>query len=262
VVGTEVPVPGGGSAGSHGIHVSTTADVEETLELSQQAFKAVDVESAWQRVRTVVAQPGVEFSDEELYTYVSGQAKHLEPLIHGEVPFVFEAHSTDYQPRTSLRGLVDDHFAILKVGPGLTFAYREALLALSYIEDEVCHAKASGVWHVLEQAMLSNPTFWQPFYSDDSTRAALSRSYSRSDRSRYYWPVPEVQAAVELMCKNLDEFGIPDELVSQYLPWLTADEVPGAPQTTALGERLTAEAVLRAAVRRVLTIYNAECTPA
>ena len=43
---------------------------------------------------------------------------------------VFEAHSTDYQTEAALRALVEDGFAILKVGPGLTFALREALYGL------------------------------------------------------------------------------------------------------------------------------------
>ena len=46
---------------------------------------------------------------------------------------VFEAHSTDYQTPAALGALVQDHFAILKVGPGVTFALREALWALSDI---------------------------------------------------------------------------------------------------------------------------------
>ncbi len=41
-----------------------------------------------------------------------------------------------------LRGLVTDHFAILKVGPVLTYAYREAVFALSFIEDELLGAQA------------------------------------------------------------------------------------------------------------------------
>ena len=53
---------------------------------------------------------------------------------------VFEAHSTDYQPPESLSRLVIDGFAILKVGPGLTFALREALYAL----DEIAAALYPG----------------------------------------------------------------------------------------------------------------------
>ena len=49
---------------------------------------------------------------------------------------IFEAHSTDYQTPAALAALVRDHFAILKVGPALTFALREALWALDCIERE------------------------------------------------------------------------------------------------------------------------------
>jgi D-tagatose-1,6-bisphosphate aldolase subunit GatZ/KbaZ len=49
--------------------------------------------------------------------------------------FVFEAHSTDFQPAMSLAALVRDGFAILKVGPWLTFAAREVLYGL----DSIAH---------------------------------------------------------------------------------------------------------------------------
>ena len=51
--------------------------------------------------------------------------------------FVFEAHSTDYQPPEALAALVRDGFAILKVGPGLTFALREALYGLDHIAADL-----------------------------------------------------------------------------------------------------------------------------
>jgi D-tagatose-1,6-bisphosphate aldolase subunit GatZ/KbaZ len=257
VIGTEVPVPGGESAGEHGIHVSAAADVTETIEVTELAFRSAGVADAWHRVRAVVAQPGVEFSDEELYVYRAGQAAHLAPCLSGDVPLVFEAHSTDYQPRAALRELVDDHFAILKVGPGLTFAYREALFGLSFIEDELFRGASSGVRTVLDDAMLAEPHHWQPFYPEEPRRAALARRYSRSDRSRYYWSVPDVQRAVARLGENLHQSGLPDELVSQYLPWLSAQEVPGSTITSVKTGELTSDVVLRTAVRRVLDAYGA-----
>ncbi|MEZ5193531.1 MAG: class II D-tagatose-bisphosphate aldolase, non-catalytic subunit [Nocardioides sp.] len=62
VIGTEVPVPGGESAGTHGIHVSTAADVSHTIAATRAAFEAARAGAAWDRVRALVAQPGVEFS--------------------------------------------------------------------------------------------------------------------------------------------------------------------------------------------------------
>ena len=54
---------------------------------------------------------------------------------------VFEAHSTDYQTDAALAALVADGWGVLKVGPGLTFALREALFALAAIEDELVPAE-------------------------------------------------------------------------------------------------------------------------
>lgn len=252
VIGTEVPVPGGESAGAHGIEVSTAEAVAHTVDVTRAAFEQAGVGGAWPRVRAVVAQPGVEFSDVELHPYRPGQAAHLAGVLPPEA--VFEAHSTDYQTGAALAGLVADRFAVLKVGPGLTFAYREAVYALALIEDELCGAGASGVRRVLEKAMLAEPRWWQGFYpEDDPERAAYARAWSRSDRSRYYWPVPSVREAIDRMMDNLTHRGIPAELASQHLSWLIADEVPGV-DVSAVPEQ-----VLAAAVRRVLDVY-AEAT--
>ena len=47
---------------------------------------------------------------------------------------------------------------------------------------------------------------------------ALDRQYSLSDRIRYYWPVPAVQAALDKLLNNLEENPPPLTLLSQYLP--------------------------------------------
>ena len=68
--------------------------------------------------------------------------------------FVYEAHSTDYQLPYKLKELVEDHFAILKVGPGLTFALREAIFALAQMEQELMQLRrglsASNIIDVID----------------------------------------------------------------------------------------------------------------
>ena len=113
---------------------------------------------------------------------------------------------------------------------------------------------ASGVREALDAAMVAAPGHWQPFYPDEPEAAAHARRYSRSDRSRYYWPVARVRSAVDAMHDNLNRTGLPGELVSQFLPWLNAAEAPGS--ALGHGGGLTPDAVLRAAVRRVLDIYS------
>jgi len=218
VIGTEVPVPGGESAGHEGIHVTATASADETIQLTRSAFESRSLGSAWDRVRALVAQPGVEFSDRELHDYDSAAAQHLVAFIDAHPQLVFEAHSTDYQTVPALTALVHDRFAILKVGPALTFAYREGVFALAALEDELLGRAASHVCDALDAAMLADPSSWQPFYQGDEQELRRARRFSRSDRSRYYWPADSVRSAVATMVDNLRRTGVPEELASQYLP--------------------------------------------
>jgi len=44
------------------------------------------------------------------------------------------------------------------------------------------------------------------------------RQFSLSDRARYYWHVPAVAQAVELLLSNLESVSVPISLVAEYLP--------------------------------------------
>ncbi len=66
--------------------------------------------------------------------------------------------------------------------------------------------------------MLRNPSYWRDYYHGDENRLRASRSYSYSDRCRYYWHEPEVNAEIELLIENLTAFSPVLTLVSQYLP--------------------------------------------
>ena len=133
VIGTEVPVPGGAVTEIDHLEVTRPEAVAATLEAHKQAFGAAGAEAAFEAVIALVAQPGVEFDDRNVVVYEPERARELSAALDGMPGLVFEAHSTDYQPAKSLAGLVTDGFAILKVGPGLTFALREALYGLDQI---------------------------------------------------------------------------------------------------------------------------------
>jgi D-tagatose-1,6-bisphosphate aldolase subunit GatZ/KbaZ len=221
VIGSEVPLPGGSQSSEHKLEVSDPKDTEQTLTLTRQAFQERGLQDAWQRVRAIVVQPGVEFGDQSLDEYDRSRASPLARFIESQPGLVYEAHSTDYQSRQALRQLVEDHFAILKVGPALTFAYREAVLALALIEEELfrgTRTRTSGVLEALESAMLADPRYWDKYYDGDPASQRLARRYSLSDRTRYYWTVPTVQAALEKMHANLSRQPIPLTLISQFLP--------------------------------------------
>lgn len=216
VIGTEVP-PAGGYIEENLLAITRPEDVAETLSLTRQAFLRRDLADAWERVIAVVVQPGVEFGAEEVHTYSRETAKSLSRFIESHPALVYEAHSTDYQPPAALRAMVEDHFAILKVGPALTFAFREAIFALAAIEECLCETP-SRILNVIEEEMLYNPKHWIKYYRGSERQLRLARQYSYSDRIRYYWMTPAVKQAFHQLRSNLSNITIPLTLISQYLP--------------------------------------------
>ena len=218
VIGTEVPIPGGTTIHEDRVQVTSVQDAQRTIEFTHAAFVKEGLEVAWSRVMAVVVQPGVEFGDDFILGYNPETAQGLARFAE-TIPYVYEAHSTDYQNRDNLRALVRDHFAILKVGPALTFAYREAVLSLALIEKElVAEGSRSRLIETLNAVMLRDPRHWQAYYHGTPDEQAFARLFSLSDRIRYYWPDPAVQAALNKLMANLEAVKIPMTLVSQYLP--------------------------------------------
>jgi len=256
VIGTEVPTPGGERAGDAGPQVTSGDAVVRTLESARDAFAAAGLGDAWERIVAVVAQPGVEFGDDAVVAYDPLAAAGLTAGVRGTWPVVFEAHSTDYQQPDALAGLVRDGFAILKVGPWLTFALREALFALEAIERELLGrrpgAALSGLREKLESAMLAEPRHWAAYYDADDEELRTRLAFSYSDRCRYYWAQPTVAGAVAALLQNLAGGDIPLELLSQHLPREYAAVRAGllTPEAAAL---------VRARITGVLDLYGDAC---
>ena len=219
VIGTEVPVPGGATESIEGLAVTTPKAALATIEAHRKAFEAAGLESAWSRVIASVVQPGVEFDHHNVIDYDPSEARALSHAISTVPGMVYEAHSTDYQTRDALHALVQDHFAILKVGPGLTFAMREALWALDAIDQEITpdHQQARLRDVVLER-MRERPKYWQKYYHSVGKPLTVDLQYSLSDRVRYYWPDPVIEAARVKLFQNLEAVPAPISLLSQHLP--------------------------------------------
>ncbi|MDQ0808992.1 D-tagatose-1,6-bisphosphate aldolase subunit GatZ/KbaZ [Streptomyces sp. B3I7] len=219
VIGTEVPVPGGAHETLDGVRPTTADGARLTLKRHHEAFAEHGVSEVWPRVMALVVQPGVEFDHLKVVDYDRERTGELRAVLDSEPGMVFEAHSTDYQTPEALSALVEDHWAVLKVGPGLTFALREALYALAGIEEELlAPERRSGLPEVVERRMRAEPSWWEGYYEGDDEERRLARRYSYSDRVRYYWPDPAIEAAVTALFDNLSATGIPLPLLSARLP--------------------------------------------
>ena len=234
VIGTEVPVPGGEASSIDTVHVTRVEDAASTLETHRAAFHALGLDEAMSRVIGIVVQPGVEFDHTRIIHYQPHEAEALSAWIR-QTPMVYEAHSTDYQSRQAYRALVRDHFAILKVGPALTFALREAIFALAQMENElVIPENRSRVLEVIDEVMLNEPGYWKKYYHPTWSQAMVDIHFSLSDRIRYYWPHPRIRQGVEKLIANLSAIPLPLGLISQYMPVqferLLHNEIVATPQ--------------------------------
>lgn len=255
VIGTEVPVPGGEASTIGTVHVTREEDAARTLETHQVAFRALGLEDALTRVIAIVVQPGVEFDHTQIIHYQPQAAKALSAWIK-ETPMVYEAHSTDYQTRQAYRALVRDHYAILKVGPALTFALREAIFALAQMENElIAPEQRSQVLEVIDEVMLNEPDYWKKYYRPTWSQAMVDIHFSLSDRIRYYWPHQRIRQGVEKLISNLNDVELPLGLISQFLPVqferLTEGTITASPHNLIIDK-----------IQDVLRAYRFGCAPA
>ncbi|MGF1724803.1 tagatose-bisphosphate aldolase subunit KbaZ [Photobacterium nomapromontoriensis] len=253
VIGTEVPVPGGAAEELEGVEVTSPDAAKKTIQCHLEAFEQAGVMSCWNRVVGLVVQPGVEFDHTGVIDYCPEKAQDLSRVVDDYEHMVFEAHSTDYQAEKAYKALVRDHFSILKVGPALTFAMREALFNLCEIEEQMIpKAHCSNLREHIEDTMCTAPDFWKKYYHGDANQQRFARCYSFSDRIRYYWPDKTIQQAQDKLFSNLSQESMPLPLISQYLPEqfhaLRSGEIENSPKDFVINK-----------VQQVLRIYSTAC---
>jgi D-tagatose-1,6-bisphosphate aldolase subunit GatZ/KbaZ len=255
IIGTEVPTPGGALHELDDVPPTAAAAARDTIATHRRVFAEQGLSDAFGRVIGLVVQPGVEFGHESVVVYRPERARELVAVLKDEPQFVFEAHSTDYQPEAALAALVRDGFPILKVGPGLTFALRQTLYGLDLIAAEL-DASYGGraLAGAMEALMLAEPGNWQRYYPGTPDEQHVLRHYSYSDRIRYYWPHEPAEQAVARLMRTLAGRTIPLPLIAQFLPEELEAVTSGACAATA-------PALVERGIERVIALYARACEP-
>ncbi len=229
IIGTEVPIPGGETEEPDALDVTSVDRFRDTIQTHGQAWEARGLGAAWDRIVSVVTQPGVDFGHTSIYPFVPEKAQPLSKAILLENALTFEAHSTDYQSTNALADLVKHHFFFLKVGPELTFRFREAVWALASIEEQLGPKNPSGIRDVLREHMSTNPGHWKDYYNGTSQELETLKVYSYSDRIRYYWANDEVDRALRSLIQSLASSPMPETILSQAFMGLEFGEMPKCP---------------------------------
>lgn len=240
VVGTEVPPPGGARTDDHGDIPATQPEAARaTLDAHVAAFAGIG------EIGGLVVQPGVEFTPMHVHHLPKDRDPGLAQAI-AHVPGVcLEAHSTDYQHPDAFPRMARMGFAFQKVGPALTFAWRQAVYALDAAR-QIAGWGDPIVLPAMERLMVEEPGWWQGHYHGDAAALRLMRHVGLADRIRYYWPQPAAQAAVAALMADLAGRDLPDPLLWQVFPGNVLDlaaTIPG-PRAVALTQAAVQAALM------------------
>ncbi len=256
VVGSEVPLPGGSPGAAGRERVSAPGEIGGFVDTVRRAFGKAGLEDVWPRVTAVVARTGADFSSRSIQPFDAALASPLVALIDTLPDMVYEAHSTDYQTPRALEAMIASRMAILKVGPCLTYAFREGAFALARIEKLTLAARRgvqlSRLPEIMEAVMVADPQHWRRHYQGDADELAWLRIHAFSDRIRYYWHYPGPQAALGRLVANLRRNPPPPALLAEHLPAVYAAVAEGglAPEP---------EALIRHQIGGVIAHYAGAC---
>lgn len=253
VIGSEVPIPGGATENEDSIAVTSEQDLEATMSVFKDAFLERGLADAWSRVIAVVVQPGVEFADNTIIKYNPQKAQQLTRYAKSLEGVVLEGHSTDYQPKALLSRMREDGIAILKVGPALTFALREALFALEDMEKILHPFSPVGGYSyfrdTLEGKLMSDDKYWKKYYHGSNQDIAYARKFSLSDRCRYYLDEEEIKASIARLMNNINAMELPFGLISQYFP-------EQKEMVLATDRKISAEMLVKERIKDVIKTYR------
>ncbi|MCL2244092.1 MAG: class II D-tagatose-bisphosphate aldolase, non-catalytic subunit [Treponema sp.] len=215
VIGSEVPIPGGSREHEDSVTPTKAEDFLEQVRIFKDEFGKAGVN--FNDAAAFVVQPGLEFGDDFICHYDSQKAAELTEALKSTPGLVFEGHSTDYQMPEKLSEMVRDGVAILKVGPALTFSLREGLFLLEAAEEILVPSSLRSKFKTtLLEEMEKSKQYWEKYYSGSKVEVEYKKFYSYSDRCRYYFPLNNVQDAMQTLFRNLPE--VPAALLSQFFP--------------------------------------------
>ena len=81
IIGTEVPIPGGETEEPDALDVTSVARFHDTIQTHRDAWEARSLMHVWDKIVSVVTQPGVDFGHTSIYPFEPEKAAHLRDAI-------------------------------------------------------------------------------------------------------------------------------------------------------------------------------------
>ena len=209
IIGTEVPLSGSNEKGK----IKLTQINQINLEVKK--FKDLLKTLYKKKLKFgLVIEPGMRFMHNSIQ---KPNFANFEPKrkISKKNNFVYEAHSTDYQPLGVLIKLVKNNFKFLKVGPELTYNYSRSLFLMEKIEKKYLKNNFSKIKDNIMSTMLKDKKYWKDYYSGSSLKVKKLILNSKLDRMRYYLNKHKIKISINKLKKNINSLS--SEKIKKYL---------------------------------------------
>ena len=203
IIGTEVPLSGSGDTSK--ISLTNINHIREECRQFKDVLRDLKFKN---KKFGLVIEPGMKYMHSKV---VVPRFKKFskKKMISKNENFVFEAHSSDYQSKHTLKKLVENNFKFLKVGPELTYNYAKALFDMHHIEKKIFKTKNSNVKKVILSSMVNNSKYWKGYYDKKNINLFLN---SKLDRMRYYLNSDKVDKSIKILKKNINKIDLKNNL--------------------------------------------------
>lgn len=196
ITGSEVPLSGSGDSRKN--ILTTTKHIKDDHEQLMKIFNKSQLLK--NKIFGLVVEPGMKFMHHSIKK-PDLQKFNDKYLYSKKNNFVFEAHSTDYQPYNILRKLVENNFKFLKVGPELTYNYSRSLFFMENIEKKLFTKNKSSIKNNIFKLMIKNKKYWISYYKTNKKKILLE---SKLDRMRYYLNDKKSIESINNLKKNIN----------------------------------------------------------
>ncbi len=197
IIGSEVPLSGSGD--NKRIILTNIKQIKNESLKFKKTLKGLNLRIS--RKFGLVVEPGMK------YMHSSIKKPNLKKFtdkakFSKKNNFVFEAHSTDYQPLNILRKLTKNNFKFLKVGPELTYSYSRSIFYMQNLESKFDFKIKSNIKSRVFNIMKNNKKHWKNYYSNKKSKLLLN---SKLDRMRYYLNFRSVENSIKILKKNINK---------------------------------------------------------
>jgi len=213
------------------------------LEQAQRVFEwiteAAGIPEISSRLLSVDVHAGTGYSSQQVKVFTPRKTAHLAQWVAQHPNIALGGGAVDFQLPSAVQAMRADGFRFFQLSDALYVARREALVALSIIENTTMIGRP-GVFlsnwiGEIDKAMQQDSTPWKDIYPGNGFDQLLQRKFSLIDRTHRFMNEDDVRNARQRLFKNFEEYPAPLMALHQFFPHQFDQVIMGSVRNTPQG---------------------------